>query len=354
MSFDIRSVRQISNDPLTKFTNQLAKKLSKFLNQNEVDKLENKEDVYSNGEDIDTVIRYPTFNSQKYFDFTTQYEAPFEPDLDKVKLWIKGTNLGNSLRDFSGFPRTVALKGDPVLVDGAPFDWGIHTSGIKSIALRFNRPTSDLENQEYIRITDNSGISVNGITTGVSYFIRFRVFSLSTQGSFTRTLVVKYDDANNGVLIQVTSDGRLIFIIKRAGTEYRVRTAASIITTNTVYEVWCTYANSGNVQHIYVNNSDKSLTDPGAPTWPTTTTDMLVMTRSISNGFVYGDFYDLTMYREKVVTAAQVGYHYTNKWSISDIAFGHVATTNYAATFPETPSVTSFTSTSFTSTSFTT
>jgi hypothetical protein len=71
-------------------------------------------------------------------------------------------------------------------------------------------------------------------------------------------------------------------------------------------------------------------------------------------GFLYGDLYDFRVYHEKVVSSTEVGYMYTNKWSISNIPFGQVMVANYWATYPDTPSVSSFTSTSFSSSSFTT
>jgi hypothetical protein len=332
MSFDLRNIREISNEPQAKFINQLAKKLAKFLNKNQTDKLESKEDLYSAGQDIDTVVKLHSFESTNTFDFLTAYYPPLEPDGDKLKIWVRGTNLGNTLKDWAKYGRTISLHGDAMLLDGTPFDSGIHTGGTKSIALRFNRPTSENENDEYIRIVDSSDIRVNGITTGVSYFIRFRVFAFDTQGSFTRTLIAKYDDASNGVLIQITSDGRLKFIIKRAGTEYRVQTDAGELATNIVYDAWCTYANSGNVSHIYINNVDKSLTDPGSPTWPTLTPDMFIMTREIDDGHIYGDLYDARMYREKVVSSTEVGYFNTNKWTIANVPYGAVMLSDYWAT----------------------
>ena len=333
MSYNIRDIREVSSDALTKFTNHLAKKLSKFITDQQLDKLENKEDIYSAGEDIDSVIKFHSFESTKSFDFLKTYYPPFEPDDTYLTLWLRGSNLGNELKDWSAVPNTCDMFGDPLLIDGSPFDLGIHDGGTKSICIRFNRPTSDNENDEYIRITNSADTSVSGITTGISYFVRFRSFAFDTQGSFTRTLVAKYDDANNGVLIQITSDGRLKFIIKRAGTEYRSQTAASTLTTNTVYDIWCTYANSGNVSHIYVNNVDKSLTDPGSPTWPTVSNDMFIMTREVDDGHVYGDLYDCRLYREKVVSSTEVGYFNTNKWTISNIPFGQVMLSDYFATY---------------------
>jgi len=313
MSYQIRNIREISNDPLTKFTNQLAKKLSTFLNKNETDKLENKEDIYSAGQDIDVVLRFQNCVGTHSFDFLTQYFPPTEPDYNTVKLYMKGDNLGNQLVDHSGFGNNGDLEGDPVLVDGEPFDYGIHTGGCKSLALRLNRPTSDFENEEYVNI-DSSSINITAISTGISYFIRFRIFDLATQGGIERTLFEKVDDStpNDAVTVRVSTDGRLKFYIKRSGTWYRNQTAASTITTNTVYDVFFTYANSGNTVHIYVNNVDKSLTDPGSdPTLHATLSnhDMSVFRRGAgtSGGYTYGDLYDFNIYREKVPSYNSVG-----------------------------------------------
>lgn len=360
MSFNLRNIREISNDPLTKFTNEIAKKLSKFLTQNQLDQLEDKEDIYSDGQDLETVVKYhDELQSQKQFDFTTQYYPPFEPDGQYVTCWIKGDNLGNQINDISGFDNHGALYGEPVLVDGTPFDYGIHDYGVKSIALRLNRPTSDFENEERIIIPDSTNIRLSGIATGMTYFIRFKVGSIADQDGFGRTLFEKIDDStpNNGIRVLLSSTGRLIVRIKRGGTEYNSQTATSTIAADTVYEVFITYAVSGNVTHIYVNNVDKTLTDPGASSnWhsPLTNLDLTIFQRggTSDDGYTYGDLYDFMIYKEKVLSATQVGRHYTNKWTIENYNFGEVMVANYYATYIE--DFDSFTSTGFTSTSFTT
>jgi len=73
------------------------------------------------------------------------------------------------------------------------------------------------------------------------------------------------------------------------------------------------------------------------------------------DGFCYGDFYDYRFYREKVLSSTEVTRLYTNKWSISNIAFGKVAISDHSASYAgsgggATPS---FTSTSWSTTSFT-
>jgi hypothetical protein len=358
MSFDLRNIREVSNEPQAKFINHLARRLNKFLNDQQTEKLENKEDIYSAGQDVDTVVKWHSdLGSTKTFDFETEYYPPFEPDGDKVRVWVRGTNLGNTMRDWAEFGHTINLNGDPTLVDGAPFDLGIHTGGVKSIALRLNRPTSELENSEYISIPDSTDTSVEGISTGISYFIRFKIKSLAQQGSYNRNLFEKIDDStpNNGVKVCVDTSGRLMVYIKRSGTEYNNQTATSTITVDTVYEVFITYAVSGNVVKVYVNNVDKSLTDPGSPTWHTTLTnhDTSIFRRGAgsNSGYTYGDLYDYIVYREKVVSTAEVGYHYTNKWTIADIPYGQVCITNYFATWIPAPQQ-AYTTAGYTSTGY--
>ena len=95
MSGNIRDIREISNEPLTKFVNRLAKQLSKNVIGDETDKLENKEDVYSEGQDVDSVLKFHSFESGKSFEFLTRYFPPLEPDYDKLRVWIQCRNMGN-------------------------------------------------------------------------------------------------------------------------------------------------------------------------------------------------------------------------------------------------------------------
>jgi hypothetical protein len=354
--FNIRNIREISTEPLTKFTNSLAKKFFKFLNEQQQEKLENKEDIYSISDDSGSVIKYHNFTSTHSFDFLTQYFPPSEPDLDKMKLWIKGDNIGNTINDISGYSNHGTLHGDPMLIDGTPFDYGIHTGGTKSIAVRFNRPTSELVNAEYIAIPDATNLQISGIATGMSYFLRFRIHSLANQGSQNRTLLEKKDNSTptNGMIVKVTTDGKLIVIITRSGTDYKQETATSTIATDTVYELWITYAVSGNTIKVYLNNVDKSLSaSSDTPNYHAgSNLEFNIFRRGAgSQGYVYGDFWDFELFKEKVVSATEVGRHYTNKWTLADIPFGQVMISDYWATY-YTPGI-GFTTTGYTTTGYT-
>src|SRR6185503_9274544 len=143
MSFNLRSIREISTDPTSKFISHLAKKISDLANAQQQQELENKEDIYSAGQDVDSYLGFHSdLISTKRFTFDKIYYPPLEPDLSTLRVWFTGTNLGNRLSDLSGFNRIINLKGEPQLIDGTPFDLGIHDGGVKSTCLRFNDPQS--------------------------------------------------------------------------------------------------------------------------------------------------------------------------------------------------------------------
>jgi len=360
-AFNVRNIREIATDPLSKFTNEIAKKLSRFLTKDQLDQLADKEDIYINGIDFDTVIRFhDELLSTKTFDFNTQYLPPFEPDRDKLRCWLRGYNLGNAEKDWSSFNRTCDVLGDPILIDGTPFDLGIHTGGVKSICMRFNRPTSEFINEEYIRIENGTSTTLdidNAGTPGKSYFMRFRMKSLAHEGGSILRLWEKTDDStpNNGIQVKVESDGRLIVVIKDNGVEVKKETAGGSVVVDTIYDLWVTYTIAGNAIKVYLNNVDMTLVNNvDATNWHSDLSDIdiFVFRRGLGDptGHVYGDFYDFRIYDGKVVSATEVGYMNTNKWTIVNIALGAVLISDYSATYLViTPS---YTSTSFSSTSF--
>jgi len=352
-AFNLRNIREISNDPLTKFTNEIAKKLSAFLTKDSITQLDDQEDIYADGQDIDSVVKFhDNFESTNKFDNTHAYYPAFEPDGDKLRLWVRGRSIGNTLRDYSTYNQVCELWGDPILVDGTPFDDGTKTGGNKSIALRFFRPEAiDINN---IIIKDDTLIrAAEDLSTGVSFFMRFRVFDIAQEGGENRTLFEKTDNnpVDDSTKLEIDAGGRLKFQLQHAGTIYTQQTDIGVIDINTVYDVWCTWA-IGEEPKIYVNGSSMPLfgTSPLEYHGNLDNFDWYLMRRGSGppdNGLVYGDLYDFRIYREKVVTAAEVGYMYTNKWTISNIPYGQVMIANYFAAY-EAPTP-SFTSTSFTS-----
>ena len=93
MSFNLRDIREVSDEPLTKFVSHLAYRIQKLAMEQQTQELENKEDIYSNGQDVDTVLRFHSLTSTKIFDFSLPFYPPLEPDLDKNTIWIQGHNM---------------------------------------------------------------------------------------------------------------------------------------------------------------------------------------------------------------------------------------------------------------------
>ena len=341
MSTDFRGLRPASNDPLLQLFTELQKRFAKFITGQQVDLIDSdNEDIYTDGQDIDTVIKYHSeLSSTHLFNFLPGYFPPFEPDGNVVKTWLRGTNTGNTVKDVSGFNHTATIYGDPTLVDGTT-DLGTFTGAIKSIALRFNRHTSDFETEEHLSIPDHSDIQLSAISTGFSIFVRFRMKAIADQGGIAATIFEKIDDStpSNGYMLQVLSDGRLLFIVKKGGVATAKYAAAGSIIIDTVYDVFVTFTVSGSVEHIYINGADKSLSSfVGTINWRDVPTnhDLFIFTRgqnSTPRGSVYGDFYDYKYYSQYIVSQTEVTRHYTNKWTISNIPFGQVMVTNHWAT----------------------
>ena len=368
MSSDFRGLVPATGDPMLQLVVTLMKRQAKFLTQQQVDLVDSdNEDIFTDGQDMETAIKYHSELSTTHkFLFIKDYYPPFEPDGNQVKIWLRGQNTGNTTKDWSTFGHTATIYGDPTLVDGT-IDLGIHDGGaVKSIARRMNRPTSDYENLEWLQIADHADIQVATVTTGLSIFVRFRMKAIADQNGIAATIFEKIDDStpNNAYMLQVLSDGRLLFVIKDGGTTTAKYAAVGSIVTDTVYDVFLTYTVSGSVLHIYIDGVDKSLSSfVGTVNWQDITTnhDLYLFKRGMNSeerGCVYGDFYDFKYYKDRVVNQTEVTQHYTNKWTIADIDFGHVMITNEWATFTgsggeETPSDTSFTVGAFTVTSFT-
>ena len=359
MSFNLRNIRELPSDPLAKFTNELSKKLSRFLTKDQLDLLDDREDIYTDGQDFDSAIKYHAdLLGNKTFNFTTEYYPPTEPDNDKLRLWLRGTNLGNTLRDYAHRDNVQSIPeiwGEPMLIDGTPFDDGIKTGGVKSIALRFNRN----DPEDYIKVENDALLRASAdLVTGISFFMRFRVSSIAEQGGRKPTLFEKTDNdpITDGVVVAIDDVGRLRINIMNSGIDNAYQTASLTIGINTVYDLWITYNKTGDVVKCYVNNVEKSLSATSAETFHSDATDLdyYLMRRGggSENGFVTGDLYDFRIYREKVVSATEVSRMFTNKWTIANIPYGQVLIANYWAPYAETVLGKSFTSASFTSASF--
>jgi hypothetical protein len=362
MSVDFRGLRPTSNDPLLALFVELQKSVLKKIREDQIALLDSdNEDIFSDGQDMDTAIKYHSeLGSQQKFTF----DKKFYPagDAGRIKLWLRARDLGNVVKDRSGQNHNAALYGDPTLVDGT-LDLGIHTHGVKSIARRMNRPTSDFQNLEWMQVPDHEDLRVSSLTVGFAWFMRVRFNSLAQQGGRDPTLFEKIDDStpNNAYMLQAKSDGRLVFIVKKGGVTYAKETASPTVIAGAVYDIFAAFDLADNSFHIYVDGTERTLANfTGTVNWQATLTnhDLFIFRRGLGTdgGFCYADFYDIKLYSPYVVSDVDVTWHFENKWTISPIAFGHVMITNYWATFGAgggvIPGLCSFSETSFSPISF--
>jgi hypothetical protein len=346
----------------------MANKLTKFLTQNQVTSVVNdNEDIYSNCVDVESSIKFHTFAGQHLFNFTTTSYPTFEPDHDKVKVWIRARNTGTTIRDLSGYNNTAYLYGDPIMVDGLQ-DIGCNTNGTKSLAIRFNRTTSPYENQEYISIPDSANTQIDELVTGHSEFIRFKIYSLADQGGLSPTLFEKVDDSTpvNARMLQIRNNGALLYVVLDGGTAYAKLTPADTIIPNIFedidpYDVFTSYNASTHEIKIYLDGVSQTLTTfTGQINWQEDETlhDMSIFRRGYGStgGYVYGDFYDYHNYMEKIVTQQEVTNHFTNKWTIWAVPFGQCMVVDHFATYAGSggAGTASFTTNSFDTSSFST
>jgi len=334
MVFNIEAVRKFYHDPHLKLIADLVKRVSKV----ETDNVEiETDDLVGRGDSDDSYIRYnDRWNFPKKFDSpASNPQLCFEPDYNHLVLDLKFNHMGNTLTDYSGMNNHAEIYGEPCPASGItlPYRGGSMKSQAHGIGIS--------EGIEYI-VEDTVDTRMEEQGTGFSQWFVFNVKSFSQEGN----LYHKYDDSNNGISVKLGTDANLHFLVENAGTSTFKKMDSATLSINTDYEVVVTHTVSGNVSKIYVNNVDKTLTNSAL-----TIEDPAHNNSSICKNVDLNFMQHLRHYKDKPITAAQVGYLYTNKFTISNIAAGNVMILDGCVLAAPSGS---FTTTSFTDTSFNT
>lgn len=182
--------------------------------------------------------------------------------------------------------------------------------------------------------------------TQFSEFFRIRVLDNAEDDNRNPTLLHKIEDDSITYGRLYSIDGsRLEIQIVDNGTTTSVHTNTGVMNVqdddDDPYDIWITYNHTGNAVVCNVNNSDKTLSSMSAINWDSDPTDHnLSIGRRGSGtdededgGHAKIDLYDYKYYDNRLVNSTQMGYHWANKWSISNITFGHVLIGNYWATY---------------------
>lgn len=266
----------------------------------------------------------------------------FEPDQDTCKLFVEFDSLGEEVTDYSGFEHHAKTYGIGRVHNG--IDYG----QAQSIEAIFDGRSC------YAEIANHADIRVSSITSGFSMFFRFLPFSLDLSGGYRQVVCCKADIADTDWWsFEIYPDGKARFNLTKGSSVYSIVTPAATIaatpysnlTTSTPrYDVGVTFDDGTDTLKLFINNTKydtvSSSLDTGTQQ-PTTSLNNNLMigrytdivtpatgekyaARSLSKLY-HGVFQQLKFFQDKVVTEAEIGYHYTNKLSISEIPFGQVA-----------------------------
>lgn len=345
-NFNFEQVRKFFQDPHLAKINEMSKRLGVL----ESDNIEIKtEDVVGRGDSDRSwlLLNDNFYDIKKYTPTENQPIIPNEPDFNNLKLHLKFNNFGNTLYDYSGFGHNFEIFGEPCATTG--INQGLRgNTQFHSLAHTFEGQTDGVHYENYENSPD---MKILGLTTGISFVI-FANFKNFTEESQTQTIYEKMDDTSNRVRICTDENAQIKLIIKRAGTDYKVRTNNNALLPNTDYIIVLTYAVSGNVTKIYINGVDTATTASVEGYNGSTTTAFIAIAGNDVNGRLNNNFLqEFRIYREKVLTQQQVTNLQTNKVSITNFAFGQGAIADHCIC-PQLETE-SFTDTSFTTTSYT-
>ena len=145
-------------------------------------------------------------------------------------------------------------------------------------------------------------------------------------GSTTGTVIRRYifqkmDDLDNGATAAIGSDGTVYFSVKKAGLEYKRKTAAGAVAVNTWADLWFTFDYANNTPSIYVNNVKYTNTSTEPLLWNNTHSHTIIGNYNLgaTTGQFRGRMDEFRLYRNMLVNDQQVDNLDANGLSITPI-----------------------------------
>ena len=261
----------------------------------------NKPNILSVNTD-DLVLLQDPFHFQKLTSKTTHFRGPFEPDGVILKYWCMFDHIARKMKDHSFSGNFTYPVGEPQLCEG-PDD------GIKggNIITKINNGHQG----DYFYTPSTSDL-LSSVSNGFSIYLAFIPDSVdSADGEYDATLHYKYDDSNNLRSITLKPDGRIIFWVKKSGTNYVYESPANTINAKNLYRCCFTFNPSDNSEQMRINNSIPTDSGNSTVTSSSGTTDMVHGRRgAIDGGYFQGRIIDSRFYKGKVFESG----HMDNIW----------------------------------------
>ncbi len=123
-----------------------------------------------------------------------------------------------------------------------------------------------------------------------------------------RYIFQKLDDLDNGATAAMGSSGTVFFNVKKAGIEYKVKTAAGVVRPNEWADCWFVWNTATNTPTIYINNVKYTTASTEALLWNNTHSHTIIGNYNVGAtiGQFRGRMDDFRLYRSGVVEDAQV------------------------------------------------
>lgn len=258
----------------------------------------------------------------------------FEPDLDKCKLFIEFDSIGGLITDYSGYGHHARSYGLTRMGKGIDYGDG------GSWEMVFDGRSA------YAEVPHDSDLNFSNVSSGFSLMFRFMPFSLAATGGARPIVMCKREsapDVNDWYSFELFANGRCAFNMVKGGAIRSIVSDTGKIVVNQHHDIAITYSQTGLDLEMFVNNTKYDTANEelqfGTQTPSSDTFNLKIgrydpkVTPPVGEKYpmrnasklYFGTFQQLKYFRNKVLTDAEVGYHYTNKLTLSNIPFGQVA-----------------------------
>ena len=143
---------------------------------------------------------------------------------------------------------------------------------------------------------------------------------MTTTPVVRRYIFQKLDDLDNGATAAIGSSGSVFFNVKKAGIEYKVKTAAGVVKPNEWADCWFVWDTATNTPTIYINNVKYATASTEALAWNNTHSHTIIANYNMGAtiGQYRGRMDDFRLYRSALVEDAQVDTFAGNGLTITE------------------------------------
>ena len=136
-----------------------------------------------------------------------------------------------------------------------------------------------------------------------------------------RYIFQKMDDLDHGATAALGSDGTVYLNVKKAGLEYKVKTAPGAVAVNTWADIWFTFSPSTNSPAIYVNNRQYTTPSTENLIWNNKHSHTIIGNYNVGAtvGQFRGRMDEWRLYRNMLATAQQVDNFDANGLTITPV-----------------------------------